>query len=154
MRPDSWNTKLLLPCVAWRRGSFFLQVLADVQSTVRSDLRTAPTGCLTVDINLYLSSSSVKVGHLLMCVMLHNRLCSRKGEALLCVNTAGLMGNASMSFQSKSLPAGEHWNRNTLWSFAVSLTPPPRVLQQDSPRRKRSRRWDSSRVTKWANKLC
>lgn len=35
--------------------------------------------CLTDDVNLYLASSSAELGHLLMCVMLHNQLCQPKG---------------------------------------------------------------------------
>lgn len=108
----------------------------------RADLRTAPTGCLTVDINLYLASGSVKLGHFLMCVMLHNQLCQPKGwgtavsvvcETRKCKHTAGLMGNASVrvSFQSETLPVGGRFNRNLSWSFAVR--PNQEVYSSNSP---------------------
>lgn len=82
MKLDSWNKNLLLPCGAWRR--FFLRRRAAIQWQIqtdrgRSEQRAALTPCLTVDINLYPAASSVNLGHLLMCVRLHNRLCQPKG---------------------------------------------------------------------------
>ena len=47
----------------------------------RADLRAAPT----VEINLSLTSGSVKLGHLFMCVMLHNQLCQPKRLRHCCV---------------------------------------------------------------------
>lgn len=126
----------------------------------RADLKTAPT----VDINLYLASGSVKLGHLLMCVMLHNRLCQPKGwgtpvsvvcETRECKRTLQawwVMHQLEYPFRAKAALLGGHYNSP---DASLSVTPGNfDASGMTSPREKRLQCWDSWRVTKWANKIC
>lgn len=148
MKQDSWNQNLLLLCVA-RKGFFFFfrnrpwqtdgpidwQIQAD---RGRADLRT-------VDTNLHLTSGSIKLGHLLMCVMLHNQLCQPKRVRhwlclwhvrLASVNTLQawwVMHQLEYPFTAKACLLESILTETLSWFFTVSPSRPFNASSSNSP---------------------
>lgn len=130
----------------------------------RADLKTEVTGCLTVDINLFLFKTWPPLN---VCHVLHNRLCQPKGggtsvsvvcETHECKHAAVLMGK--YPFRAKACPLEDILTETLSWCFAISLNPAVLIPPPQTPlarldlERKRLQLWDSWRVTKWANKIC